>query len=85
MRPKRLNKKLVLNKTTIANLTGNEMRGVYGGAPKETVKNSRCFTCVETDACETNACETDACETMEPECPPPPSSYANSCDSICIC
>ena len=80
MKPKKITGKLVLNKTTIANLTGNEMRGIHGGDAKETVKISRCFTCVDTDACETNDCET-----LEPVCPPPPSSFANSCDSICIC
>jgi hypothetical protein len=78
MKTKKIHRKLVLNKITIANLIGNGMRRIYGGAPKETVKNSRCLTCVETDAC-----ETDACETLEPVCPPPPSSVANSCVTLC--
>jgi hypothetical protein len=75
MKTKKIHRKLVLNKITIANLIGNEMRGIYGGVQKETVKNSRCITCVETDAC----------ETLEPVCPPPPSSVANSCDTLCNC
>ena len=38
MRQKKLNKKLVLNKTTIDNLTVHEMRAIYGGDPPETHK-----------------------------------------------
>ena len=38
MKTKKINGKLVLNKITIANLVGNEMSGIYGGAPKETFK-----------------------------------------------
>jgi hypothetical protein len=70
MKTKKIHRKLALNKTTIANLVGNEMNGIYGGAPKETHKHK----CVETDAC----------ETMEPECPPPPSSVVNSCVTLCL-
>jgi hypothetical protein len=53
------------------------MRGIYGGAPKETHK------CVETDGCETNACETDACGSMDPELCPVPSSMVTSCFPNC--
>jgi hypothetical protein len=76
MKTKKIHRKLVLNKITIANLIGKEMRGIYGGAPKVTHK------CVETDAC-----ETDACETLEPVCPPVPStgSIEFSCDTLCNC
>lgn len=81
MKTKKIQGKLVLKKVTIANLDGNEMRGIYGGAPKETRK------CVETDVCETNACETNACETndctMAPEFCPPPSSVVTSCFITC--
>ncbi|NIO80388.1 MAG: hypothetical protein GTN53_07260 [Candidatus Aminicenantes bacterium] len=75
MKTKKIHSKLVFKKITIANLDGNEMRGIYGGAPKETHKH----ICVETDGCETNACET-----MEPECPPPPSSMVTSCFPTCF-
>ena len=74
MKTKKINRKLVLNKITIANLVGKEMRGIYGGAPKVTHK------CVETDACETNDCES-----MIPEFCPVPSSVVNSCDTLCNC
>jgi hypothetical protein len=67
MKTEKIHRKLVFKKITIANLDGNEMKGIYGGAPKETHK------CVETDAC----------ETMEPVCPPVPSSMVISCFPDC--
>lgn len=36
MKPKMFNKKLFLNKKTIANLVNGEMNGVYGGAKCDT-------------------------------------------------
>jgi hypothetical protein len=71
MKTKKKHERLVLNKITIANLIGNEMRGIYGGAPKPTHK------CVETDAC----------ESMDPETCPIPStgSIEFSCDTACNC
>ncbi|UCH96572.1 MAG: class I lanthipeptide [Candidatus Aminicenantes bacterium] len=76
MKTKKIHRKLVLNKITIANLVGNDMRRIYGGAPKVTHK------CVETDTC-----ETIACETMDPELCPIPStgSIEFSCDTACNC
>lgn len=70
MRTKHFNKKLVLNKTTVAHLNGHEMRNIFGGAKPETHKDSRCFTCVETEGCPP---ETADCF------PPPPSSVVTSC------
>lgn len=74
MKTKKINGKLALNKITIANLVGSEMKGIYGGK-KET------RWCVETDYCETIACETIDCETDD--CIPPPSSVVTSCFITC--
>jgi natural product precursor len=49
MKSKNFNKKLMLNKKTVANLGSNEMRDIQGGADTCT-----CKTCVSTYlACET--------------------------------
>jgi hypothetical protein len=48
MKTKKFSKKLVLNKKTVANLNGNEMNLIYGGAP-ETYQKTVCFTDCETN------------------------------------
>jgi hypothetical protein len=44
MKTKKLSKKLVLNKKTIANLKNDEMKGVYGGEIATTLW-SNCILC----------------------------------------
>ncbi|MCK4766603.1 MAG: class I lanthipeptide [Candidatus Aminicenantes bacterium] len=39
MKSKKLKRRLLLNKTTVADLNGKEMSELYGGAPPETHKN----------------------------------------------
>ncbi len=58
MKPKKLSKKLSLNRKTIANLTGNVMTNVKGGGTITTVSlcETKC-TCIDTicgNTCPTN-------------------------------
>lgn len=60
MKPKKINKKLVLKKNTISNLDNNGMNSVYGGV--ETFVKTVCFTECVTDCFQ--------CPTMRPSrCP----------------
>jgi hypothetical protein len=47
MKQKKFNKKLILNKKTIANLNNGEMKDVNGG--KDDISNSLCITCFTCD------------------------------------
>jgi hypothetical protein len=46
MKAKRFDKKLALNKTTIADLSNREMGKIQGGGPKTNISN--CLACPET-------------------------------------
>jgi natural product precursor len=62
MKPKKLNKKLSFTKTTIADLSGGEMRNLNGGedAPvpncKLTILNSGCETAITLVCSAINCC-----------------------------
>ena len=66
MKTIKFNKKLVLNKTTVADLNGNEMKNLYGGGDESADTN--CASCIVT-------CP----ETVYtiPCCPPPESIHTN--------
>lgn len=51
MKPRGFNKKLFLNKTTVANLSNRQMSNVYGGTKKETLEESCCLACGGTTTC----------------------------------
>jgi bacteriocin-like protein len=54
MKTKTFNKKLSLNKKTVANLNDKEMQGIYGG---ETVEKTVCITrCVSDCLCTMTRC-----------------------------
>jgi len=53
MKTKKLDKKLVLNKKTIADLFDNEMKNVYGGASLDTCWTDCRTLCATEDCCET--------------------------------
>jgi hypothetical protein len=42
MKPKKLSKKLTLNKSTVVDLNGNELKKVKGGICKDTNRPSNC-------------------------------------------
>lgn len=44
MRPKNFSKKLTLNKETVANLSGNEMRKAYGGGNTKPPTMCDCYS-----------------------------------------
>lgn len=46
MKTIQFNKKLVLNKTTVADLNGNEMKNLYGGVDESA--NTNCASCLVT-------------------------------------
>ena len=76
MKQKKFNKKLSLNKKTIANLNNGEKRHVYGG--KETVAN-KCLDsnyCIVFDSNETCTCDTCTCDAT---CP----ASCETCPSAC--
>ncbi len=64
MKPKKLSKKLVLNKESIADLNGYAMKELIGGA-------SEC-TCDTWGCCETRLIDTCTCE-------PQPTDYGKGC------
>lgn len=52
MKSKKIDKKLFLNKTTVANLNNAEMSDIYAGVDnKETLENSCCLICGGTTTC----------------------------------
>lgn len=52
MKSKKIDKKLFLNKTTVANLNYGEMSDIYAGVDnKETLENSCCLICGGTTTC----------------------------------
>jgi len=53
MKPKSLNKKLMLNKTTVANITNSEMKKVHGGDTASRLKTVCLTNC---DYCLTPLC-----------------------------
>ena len=67
MKQKKINKKLVLTKETIANLSGTEMNVQRGGAPSDicTLYSPRCEGITKLDCPLTEAplCNTEACDT----------------------
>ena len=75
MKKIKLNKKLQLNKETIAKLNNDQMNGVKGGASETCVTNcgtcaTYCGTCVTCAGCETiTACYTQCINTTAiPNC-----------------
>jgi hypothetical protein len=53
MKSKKIDKKLFLNKTTVANLNNGEMTDIHAGGVdyKETLENSCCLICGGTTTC----------------------------------
>ena len=68
MKTKKINKKLVLAKKTIANLSGTEMNVQRGGAPSDicTLYSPRCEGITKRDCPLTEApiCNTEECDTI---------------------
>lgn len=72
MKTKKLNKKLVLNKTTVADLEGRDMNRVRGGT-------NSVIVCTPTQRCNTSLADPCDCPTRVPNCN---STNADPC--ICI-
>lgn len=52
MKSKKIDRKLFLNKTTVANLNNGEMSDIHAGVDaKETLENSCCLICGGTTTC----------------------------------
>jgi hypothetical protein len=75
MKSKTFGRKLTLNKKTIADLDGSQMKNAYGGIDC-TVHRTNCTlchtdcTCEYTGVCCTNGCPTECtCGTGDPLCP----------------
>jgi hypothetical protein len=80
MKQKKFSKKLVFNKSTVADLTHSQMNQAKGGALVITYsKLVRCYVC-ESDG---DPCETiqSICPCATSTCPPPPSNKPGQ--SIC--
>ena len=74
MKTKTFNKRLILNKRTVADLNNREMSGVHGG-----------FVSYPPE-CNTNAtnCAITRCASQCPECPPAPGSTDPGCFSFML-
>jgi hypothetical protein len=100
MKPKKLSRKLGLNKVTITNLSNIQLNSIHGGiiisdTPKictdVSIPETYCCTqgC-ETQGCETQGCETQGCNTLEcTNATRPPCTCDISCYSylhpVCPC
>lgn len=76
MKPKKITKKLVLKKTTVADLTNREMQDLLAGYDtinKETLENTCCLICGGTTTCPS--------ESMN--CPPSSAPTVYTCYDPC--
>ena len=73
MKPKKLSKKLVLNKSTIADLKGVEMKELKGGGLS--------FLTICGDSCKPGCSDIYPCDTVA-TCVP---TYCDTCTTFCTC
>jgi natural product precursor len=79
MKPKKLNKKLALNKKTVANLDDKEMTVIQGGG----FTDDTCGSCYEHTFCW--GCPTLICPDYPPTTAPPNTEYYSCVDETCVC